>query len=327
MIRVSVAMCTYNGEKFLPEQLASIAAQTRLPDEMVVCDDGSTDSTTEIVEEFARTISFPMRFIRNPENLGSTKNFEKAIGLCAGDLIALCDQDDIWMPDKLARQAEMMERDPELGGVFSDAELVDDHSHLVGERLWTSALFTSSDRQLFRAGRGAAVLTRKPVVTGATLMVRSSLRPLFLPIGTPWVHDGWIAWMLVAYSKIDFIEDPLIRYRIHSGQQIGLEVVALPRTLTLMERFEKSKCEGLAKLSKDIRELQELVQHLARSPDIKSQAALPGLRQKIRFLEDRRGSYTGGLSNMRRILRNARSYHRYGNGWRSLLRDIAINFL
>ena len=112
MNRISVAMCTYNGEKYLHQQLASIAQQTRLPEEMVVCDDCSSDSTPEIIEEFARTVPFPVRFFRNPQNLGSTKNFEKAIGLCTGDMIALCDQDDIWMPEKLARQAEMMERDP-----------------------------------------------------------------------------------------------------------------------------------------------------------------------------------------------------------------------
>lgn len=111
--RISVAVCTYNGSRFLPEQLTSIAAQTRLPDEMVVCDDGATDATAEIIEKFARTAPFLVRFIRNSQNLGSTKNFENAIGLCTGDLIALSDQDDIWMREKLGRQAEMMERDPE----------------------------------------------------------------------------------------------------------------------------------------------------------------------------------------------------------------------
>ena len=119
----------------LPEQLASIAAQTRQPDELVVCDDGSSDATPQIVEDFASLVAFPVRFFRNPKNLGSTKNFEQAIGLCTGDLIALCDQDDIWLPEKLARQAEMLERDASLGGVFSDAELVDDRSQPIGKRL------------------------------------------------------------------------------------------------------------------------------------------------------------------------------------------------
>jgi glycosyltransferase involved in cell wall biosynthesis len=149
-LSISVAMCTYNGSRFLPEQLASIARQTRQPDEMVVSDDGSTDATAEIVENFARSAPFPVRFIRNPRNLGSTKNFEQAIGLCSCDLIALSDQDDIWMPDKLARQAEMFELDPSLGGVFTDAELIDETGTLLCQRLWFSIYFSPSEQQKFQ---------------------------------------------------------------------------------------------------------------------------------------------------------------------------------
>src|SRR5487761_1087652 len=177
-LKISVAMCTYNGSRFLPEQLASIAKQTRLPDEMVICDDGSTDSTPEIVEDFARSVPFPVRFFRNPQNLGSTKNFEQAIGLCTGDLIALSDQDDIWLPEKLAHQAEMLERDPNLGGVFTDGILVDDNSKPIGKQLWASHSFTRREQRLFQRGKTLSVLLRKNVVTGATLMVRASVRPL-----------------------------------------------------------------------------------------------------------------------------------------------------
>src|ERR1019366_197610 len=94
--RISVALCTYNGERFLSQQLASIGKQTRLPDELVVCDDSSTDRTVAIVREFAASVSFPVRVFENQRNLGSAANFERAIRLCDGDLIALSDQDDIW---------------------------------------------------------------------------------------------------------------------------------------------------------------------------------------------------------------------------------------
>lgn len=105
-LSISVAMCTYNGSAFLQEQLDSIAAQTRLPDELVICDDGSSDSTVDIVERFAHGVSFRVQLFRNPQNLGSTRNFEQAMRLCTGDLIALSDQDDVWMPEKLARQKQ-----------------------------------------------------------------------------------------------------------------------------------------------------------------------------------------------------------------------------
>src|SRR4051794_15860948 len=98
----SVAMCTYNGARFIGAQLASVAAQTRTPDELIVCDDRSTDETVAIVQKFADSAPFRVRLHVNEENLGSTKNFERAVSLCEGDLIALCDQDDVWLPEARA---------------------------------------------------------------------------------------------------------------------------------------------------------------------------------------------------------------------------------
>src|SRR5215470_8302349 len=109
---ISVAMCTYNGARFLAEQLGSLAAQSRLPDELVVCDDGSTDESAEIVKDFARHAPFPVRLEVNEENLGATKNFEKAIGLCRGEVIALSDQDDVWYPKKLELHESVFVADP-----------------------------------------------------------------------------------------------------------------------------------------------------------------------------------------------------------------------
>ena len=135
IVDISVAMCTYNGSRFLAEQLKSIAEQTLLPCELIVCDDGSTDSTSEIVRIFAEAAPFPVRFIRNEQTLGSTNNFAKAVCLCRGDAIALCDQDDVWRKDKLERMAEVLDGEPEVGGVFSDASLVDENSQTLARVL------------------------------------------------------------------------------------------------------------------------------------------------------------------------------------------------
>src|SRR5579875_202140 len=135
MSRISVAMCTYNGERFLPEQLVSIAEQTVQPYELVVCDDGSNDSTVDLIEAFSRNVAFPVRLIRNvefpvrlirnPVRLGSTQNFAKCIGLCTGDLIALADQDDHWEIDKLERIGGIFDADPAVTCVFSNGMLMD----------------------------------------------------------------------------------------------------------------------------------------------------------------------------------------------------------
>jgi glycosyltransferase involved in cell wall biosynthesis len=133
--QISVALCTYNGERFLARQLASIQQQTRTPDELVVCDDCSTDSTIEILKDFAASAGFPVRIIRNEQNLGFVANFEQAIRLCQGDLIALCDQDDIWYPTRLERSQQEFAAHPEAGLVFSDADVMDDRDQLTGTRL------------------------------------------------------------------------------------------------------------------------------------------------------------------------------------------------
>ena len=104
---VSVALCTYNGTRYLKDQIDSIASQTRVPHELVVCDDCSSDDTVKILEAFASRAPFPVRLSVNPTNLGSTKNFAQAIALCRGDIIALCDQDDVWHPAKLERLASV----------------------------------------------------------------------------------------------------------------------------------------------------------------------------------------------------------------------------
>ena len=101
MPQISIAMTTYNGEKYLAEQLDSILSQTHTDWELIICDDCSTDSTWQILQEYAQKDS-RIKIYKNEQNLGFKKNFEKAIGLCTGDYIALSDQDDVWFPEHLS---------------------------------------------------------------------------------------------------------------------------------------------------------------------------------------------------------------------------------
>src|ERR1700733_5344548 len=129
-------MCTYNGERYLREQLDSITSQTMLPAELIICDDGSVDSTLKIAEDFAHSSPFKVRVQRNSKNLGVTKNFEQAICLSSGEFIALCDQDDVWYPQKLAALSAKLSANPLAGGVFSNADLIDENSRPLGKELW-----------------------------------------------------------------------------------------------------------------------------------------------------------------------------------------------
>ena len=127
MMTVSVAMATFNGARFLEPQLESLACQRRVPDELVVCDDGSTDATTEILESFRRRAPFAVRVTRNERHLGWMENFVIALGGCQGEIVAWCDQDDIWHPDKLARCAPILRADTRVALVVHAEQQVDDN--------------------------------------------------------------------------------------------------------------------------------------------------------------------------------------------------------
>ena len=225
---ISVALCTYNGQRFLPQQLASIANQTRLPDEVIACDDRSTDGTIEVLREFAASVSFPVRIVENEHNLGSAKNFERAIRLCSGTLIALCDQDDQWYPQRLECSEKELLAHPEAGLVFSDGDIVDEQDHPTGQRLWQSFIFTEDRRRELLAGKYELLLSHR-FVTGATVTFRSILRDRCFPVAAPFIHDEWMAAMLVVFCELRAIEQPLIRYRRHTSQQVGSPAIELPR--------------------------------------------------------------------------------------------------
>jgi glycosyltransferase involved in cell wall biosynthesis len=104
----SIAMTTYNGERFLDGQLRSLSEPTLAPAELVVCDDGSTDQTVDILKRWAQRLPFPLRFFQNEQRLGSRRNFLKAASLCVSDYIAFCDQDDVWSKNKLATVASYL---------------------------------------------------------------------------------------------------------------------------------------------------------------------------------------------------------------------------
>jgi glycosyltransferase involved in cell wall biosynthesis len=222
-MRLSIAMCTFNGTKYLNEQLDSIASQIRPPDELVICDDCSGDGTYRLVEAFADRVSFSVRIYKNDKNLGSTKNFEKAISLCSGDIIALSDQDDVWNLDKLMKIENIFINSPEVGAVFTDAKVVDEDLRPLGYRLWQSVWLDKARQKQILSGQAYKVLLKNNVVTGATMAFRSGLKDMILPIPPTWIHDGWIALIISAVSSLTIIPEPLIKYRKHHEQQIGIK--------------------------------------------------------------------------------------------------------
>src|SRR5205085_4211130 len=139
-----VAMCVYNGMRYLRVQLDSIAAQSELPRRMVVVDDGSNDGSWELLQQWASAAPFPVTLERNPQNLGVVRNFEKAARLLIDqvDVVFFSDQDDQWYPGKLAACVDLLAADPGLGLVHSDADLIDSEGQALQSRLFTALLVT-----------------------------------------------------------------------------------------------------------------------------------------------------------------------------------------
>jgi len=319
----SIALCTYNGAAHLPDQLASIAAQNRLPDELVVRDDASADDTAAILQSFAARAPFPVRFERNAARLGSTRNFDGAIAACTGDLIALCDQDDVWRPDKLAVLEREFHENANVGLVFSDADLVDAASNPIGARLWTRVGFDDRGRRFWRRRGALAALVHGRIVTGTTMAFRSACRALVLPVPdgiAPMIHDGWIALAIAAVAGVACVEQPLVAYRQHGAQQIGAQASgARPRPGAF------ASIAHVNNYSMYIASLGALHERLCAGRAGRDGVAAAGRVQTIlRHFEARAGLPRRRIDRLPVVARElaGRRYHDYGNGVRSAVKDL-----
>jgi glycosyltransferase involved in cell wall biosynthesis len=319
---ISVAMCTYNGERFLKEQLESIAAQTRLPMELVICDDRSTDSTTAIIEAFAKSAPFPVRFKLNAVNLGGsakgiTKNFEQAAGLCTGDLIAFCDQDDVWFPQKLARLGETMDNDPKAGGVFSDAQLINDQGTPKGVFLSESTGMTRSEHDRLERGEVLRVLLSMTKVYGCTFMVDARLLKRILPVPPHWWFDAWVPCMSAVYAKLIFIPEPLFCYRIHATQSgVG---AALPTTADRVKQWKYSAKDYWKETEP---QLSDLYTKLTAEDSPAMEPYARYVRGRMELLRFRAELPSNPLVRLMKVISQAGNYNRFFNGWKSMVKDI-----
>lgn len=215
---ISIALATYNGERFLAEQLESLSAQTLLPLELVVADDGSTDATLSILRDFAARAPFPVHVHESDERLGYRRNFRRAAQLCRGELISFCDQDDIWLPTKIATVAAHF-ADPGVLLVYHNVRLLEE-GHLTG--------------RLYDPWQEQTILAQRPLPPwhfsfGLTQTFRASL----CAYDDLWeesldhlqdeilAHDQWYFFLALALGKVVFIDEDLIHYRQHGANAYG----------------------------------------------------------------------------------------------------------
>ncbi len=215
----SIAMCTYNGERFLQKQLESFVQQSILPDELVVCDDGSTDKTLEILNEFQKTAPFDVQIIQNEKKLGYARNFEKAGQLCSRSIVFFSDQDDVWLPQKNEQTLRFFEEHPDAGLVLLEAELID----AEGEKIPFPARIRKKKRKNPPKSELEPYFVQNALHhwiaswQGCNMAYRNSLRESIYPICMEIGHDQWILLILGTLSETLIFHTPTLQHRIHNS--------------------------------------------------------------------------------------------------------------
>lgn len=318
--RISIAMATYNGGPYLVEQLDSFLAQERMPDELVVSDDLSSDDTVQFVESFATRAPFDVTVTRNERNLGYAANFQSAIDRCTGDLIFLSDQDDIWLPRKLSRVIEEFDRHPNTLLFMSDAAIV----HADGEQTGLTKL-----GQTTSLGFGEDQFR-----TGCCMAFRRELLPFVSPVPSQVVpHDVWINQLALRLRVKQVIDEVHQQYRRHGDNASHwiasrTEKVARRDLFTLYRHGSSYEACRVRLMTLDA--IEERLEEVARG----GQLAEP-FRTRIELaLEDLAGERSAVIRRMEvlqrpRILRSvpalkmaAAGEYGHFSGWRSFAKDL-----
>jgi glycosyltransferase involved in cell wall biosynthesis len=324
-------MCTYNAEKFLWEQLQSILCQTRLPDEVVIYDDASEDSTRDLLASFADSAPFPVSVAYNPNNLGYVQNFTRAMNACTGDVILLSDQDDCWHPSRTQRVEELFDSDREAGGIFTNGFLMNGGSELIAGDLWGSFDFGSADQRRVRDGDPVPVLIKRNVVTGMAFAFRREFCRVMEMIPEHWPHDAWLALMIASEGRLSACPEMLVTYRVHDKQQIGVPITRSEKIRFIGEKgigryLALSRERNLEEYSKEASQYHALLRAAEKYPDLRHRWWFPMAEAKaehaargVKLLQ------LGRFKRMSQVLRNWREYRRYSpTGASAFWRDLVV---
>lgn len=327
-MKISVVICTFNGGNFIQPQLESILRQSMPPDEIIVCDDASTDDTIDKVHRIAAKWPTMVRIIQNETNLGCVKNFEQAIKHTTGDIIFLSDQDDFWFNEKIETMYIPFSQNNRIGLLYSDAILTDIALKPTGKTLFgcRKNLHLNNKRLAYQLVRGVGI-------NGCTLAFRSNLKSLILPISEEWGHDQWIAFIAYAVMDYSIINKPLMFYRRHGNNAGNDPILDGGWTKKLSISFNTSGTEAYAKDRRHweamFKRLQEISSAYNSFFETRSRfdEYLTECERRLKFALLREAiKRKGRLKNFHLLLQALLRgyYHRYLKGMKSLFKDVLI---
>ncbi len=317
MTKISIAMTSYNASRYIGEQLRSFAEQTRLPDELVITDDGSTDATAEIVDAFSREVPFEVRYVRNPVNLGMHANFGRTVSLATGDIVFMSDDDDAWFPEKLATVVAAFDADAGALAIVNDQVIAD-------------ADGTLTDRTVLQNVRKLGY-GDEHYGTGACTAMRRSLLDVLLPFPSPGIpYDHWTNHMPYILGVRRLIETPLQMYRRHANNMTA-SLLADDKA-DVAKLVKSSSADARPSYAEKIVELDIEAERLrAREAELEAMGLGEAGRRALRTLADKRGDYEARIAALDQgrlvrpvaIARNlASGRYRDFQGWKSAAKDL-----
>ena len=239
---IDILLAAYNGEKFLKEQVDSIFSQTCKNWQLLIRDDGSTDATIQIIKSYIEKYPDKIRLIEdNLGNLGVAQNFGTILQQSKSEYIMFCDQDDVWLPEKIELTLNKMKESENLYPdipilIFTDLKVVDENLNIIAESLWSHHKIDPQRGSLLKN------LTYCNIVTGCTVMINRKVKEFIFPIPEyVRIHDRWIALIVAKYGKLFLIPAATILYRQHPANVIGSkkEPMTLAVFMKKLKRFLK----------------------------------------------------------------------------------------
>lgn len=322
-MKVSIALATFNGAKYLEEQLASFCTQTRMPDEVVICDDCSTDATIDIITSFSNHAPFTVRVVRGVTNVGFIRNFEKALGFCTGDIIFLSDQDDVWYDTKISNIIANFKDNRYASLVINDADYADENLKLSG--------VTVLEKVVAVGGMSHGH------IAGACTALTSEFLDFLLPFpqeGCP-AHDVYIhRWSNLIGGKV-LVNVPQQAWRIHGQNTTAADEMANPEIVSVTRRYFRTRrlnvVDSFIKKAVEFRIMAEILE----DPEKCVQCAnLGGANESIRdeirqivsanFRRSELKKMTWICRKLFAIIMMINGQYRHFKGYRSFLKDFLV---